>query len=245
MKADISLSLRITGDTCPSISNLDQPGRVCMDLVWCVLVAVALAVSRAALWPASKSPRGPSFQALILLGGVRFNAWVSRHPSLGDFWGRQAHLGYSPALGTTKKRPCATFARLVGRMKNISTPICFTLWSTVLSVHGSGRVYSGCVGGWSRCSLTSILDPQWCVSLGFNLPWSGLVYCLVPEAPTSPEAFLKLPDGSGPWPCARKHLKRPCALLVRIVGRSTNTAWSAPASCKGFSADCLVFVPNS
>ena len=41
--------------------------------------------------------------------------------------------------------------------------------------------------------------------------------------PTQPEAFLEPLNMSGPRPCARSLQKRPCATLVRLVGRTTNT----------------------
>ena len=40
-----------------------------------------------------------------------------------------------------------------------------------------------------------------------------------------PEAFLEPLDACGLWSCARTHLKRPCAAVVRLVGRMTNTKY--------------------
>ena len=73
----------------------------------------------------------------------------------------------------------------------------------------------GCVlvssGSRSRCALTGILEPQGTVSPGFNPPWRGLVYSLVPlfrRMPTGPEAFLDPPGTSRLRPCAQTHLKK-------------------------------------
>ena len=65
------------GDTRLGHTLVGRAGRY-MDLVGCVLVLVA--VSWGATWPASLSFRGPSPQALTLLGGARFIAWCLRHP---------------------------------------------------------------------------------------------------------------------------------------------------------------------
>ena len=124
---------------------------------------------------------------------------------------------------------------------------------------------------------------------------------------TRPKAFLEPPDVCGLLSCPRAHLKRPCATLLRLVGRMTNTslanpcfvqrlfsrlsgiragrlifsslwgpspqvlthvggvrskkrhgatlvrlvgcssniAWLADASCRGFSVPCLASVPDS
>ena len=78
-------------------------------------------------WPASSSLRGPSPQALTLLGGAGFITWRLRHPFLGErrrgprhFWSRRACLGYGPAPGPTeKKKPWAILVRLVRRPTNI------------------------------------------------------------------------------------------------------------------------------
>ena len=67
-------------------------------------------------------------QTLTLFGGVRFIAWLMRFPSLGEcrrgprhFWDCRTRLGYGPSTGPTKKRPCATLVRLVGRIANTRT----------------------------------------------------------------------------------------------------------------------------
>ena len=66
---------------------------------------------------ASASLRGPS-----LIGGDRFIAWCQRRPFFrGMPTGSEAFLGilgYGPAPGPTKKRPCAILVRLVGRKTN-------------------------------------------------------------------------------------------------------------------------------
>ena len=74
------------------------------------------------------------------------------------------------------------------------------------------------------------LWPQGAVPPDFNPLRRGWVYCLAPEAPllkgmpTGSEAFLEMPGACGLRPCAWPHpKKRPCAILVRLVGRKTNT----------------------
>ena len=53
-------------------------------------------------------------------------------------------------------------------------------------------------------------------------------YCLALEVPL----FLENADRAAVcrfgelWPCARTHLKRPCATLVQLGGQLTNTVWS-------------------
>ena len=46
--------------------------------------------------------------------------------------------------------------------------------------------------------------------------------------PTGSDAFLKPLDVSGLRPCARTYLKRHCATLVWLVGRTTNTNLMQP-----------------
>ena len=73
-----------------------------------------------------------------------------------------------------------------------------------LAVHGSGWLCSGSAGSRLRWALTGNLEPQRVVLSGFNPPWRGYVYRLVPEAPLfrrmpmGPEAFLEPPSVSGP-----------------------------------------------
>ena len=74
------------------------------------------------------SLRGPSTQALTLLGWARFIAWRMSRSFLGEFrrgprhfWECRACLGHGLALGPTKKRLCAILVRLVGRKTNTDT----------------------------------------------------------------------------------------------------------------------------
>ena len=99
-------------------------------------------------------PRGPSPQALNLLGGVRFIAWHLRRSSLGECRQGPRHFGSGP----TKKRPCATVIRLVGQSTNTTiTPKSYL----EITRHS-------CCNGY-RCSkwLTQIqtLDEAVCISL--------------------------------------------------------------------------------
>ena len=62
----------------------------------------------------SLSLRKPTPQVLTLSGGARFIAWCLRCLFLGEcqqdsrhFWNNQTCVGYSPAPGPYKKRPCA------------------------------------------------------------------------------------------------------------------------------------------
>ena len=52
--------------------------------------------------------------------------------------------------------------------------------------------------------------------------------------PKGPETFWGMLGGSGLRPCSRTHLKRPCAILVRLVGRPTNTVgwWWVLSLCR-------------
>ena len=67
-------------------------------------------------WLISSSLRGPSPQALTLMGGARFIAWRQRRLSLGEcrrglrhFWSRRARVDSGPAPGPTlKKALCHT-----------------------------------------------------------------------------------------------------------------------------------------
>ena len=67
-------------------------------------------------WSISLSLRGPSPQALTLMGGVRFIAWHLRRPSWGEcqrgprhFWKCRTHLGSGSApRPTLKKALCHT-----------------------------------------------------------------------------------------------------------------------------------------
>ena len=83
-----------------------------------------------------------------------------------------------------------------------------------LDEHGSGQVCPGYDGSRSRYTLTSILEPQGVFLHALTLLGCGWVNRLASEAsllkgmPTEPEAFLKLPDASGPRPCYRNHLKK-------------------------------------
>ena len=67
-------------------------------------------------------------------------------------------------------------------------------------------------GSRSRIALTGILEPQGAGPT--RLTWG---------MPTGPEAFLELSGMSVLRPCTLTHLKSPCAILVRLVGRTTNT----------------------
>ena len=64
-----------------------------------------------------------------------------------------------------------------------------------------------------------------------------LVNCLAPGAslcrrmPTEPEVFLKILGACALRPCAQTHLKKPCAILIRLVGRKTNTSHAAVVFC--------------
>ena len=101
----------------------------------------------------------------------------------------------------------------------------FTTWlSPVSGSHPAGRVVpSGSVGYGSALEipLASRAVPLALTLLrgvspgAWGIPKRGM--------PTWPEAFLELPDVCGLRPCDRTHLKkRPCATLVRLVGRMTN-----------------------
>ena len=67
-------------------------------------------------WLDSSSLRGPSPQALTLMGGARFNAWCLKRPSLREcrrglrcFWECPTRLGPGPTPGPTlKKALCHT-----------------------------------------------------------------------------------------------------------------------------------------
>ena len=76
-------------------------------------------------------------QTLTLFGGVGFNAWRLRHPSLGEcrqgprhFWKCLARVGYGPEPETNLKRPCAILVRLMGRRTNTvpSNPTSAANW---------------------------------------------------------------------------------------------------------------------
>ena len=76
-----------------------------VDLVWCVVASVAF--DRGGPWPVSSRLKGPSPQALSILGVVRIIAWRfwgegwrgQRH-----IWSRQTCLGYGPAPDSPKKK---------------------------------------------------------------------------------------------------------------------------------------------
>ena len=103
-------SLNVVGQGHTSVGHV---GRY-TDLVTCVLVQ--LTVCRGSPQLASWSLRGPSPQALTLLGGARFIVWRLRRPSFGEcrrglrhFWECWACLGYVLVLGPTlKKALCHT-----------------------------------------------------------------------------------------------------------------------------------------
>ena len=67
---------------------------------------------------------------------------------------------------------------------------------------------------WHSCRMVNFLEPQGAVPPGFNPLGRGSIYCLATEAPlfrgmpTEPEAFLGMPDASGPLPCTWTHLKK-------------------------------------
>ena len=180
-----------------------------------------------------------------------------RHLSLGEcrrglrhFWSHQTRLSFGPDPDPPKKWPCATLIRLLGCSSNTDCPAISHFDQLYLGEHGSGRMCPGCRSSWSMCTLTGILDSQGSVPPGSNPHYRGWVYRLAPELhlfsgmPTGHEAFWKPPGTSGLRPYARTHLNRPYATLVRLVRRSTNTAWLATALCWGFSVDCLASVPG-
>ena len=59
-------------------------------------------------------------------------------------------------------------------------------------------------------------------------------------------AFLESLGVSGPRACAQTHLKRPCATLVRLAGRSSNIPWSATISrCRSRCAVIGILEPQA
>ena len=103
---------------------------------------------------------------------------------------------------------------------------------------------------WHSCRMINFLEPQGAVPPGFNPLWRGWVYRPAPEAPlfrgmpTGSEAFLELPLVLGFGPATGPTLKTALCHIRTLVGRRINTARSAFASCRGFSADSLAFVSD-
>ena len=93
------------------------------------------------------------------------------------------------------------------------------------ALHGSWRVYF--ITG-NTYGFRGPFPP------GFKHLRMGWVYHLAHEAtlfrgrPTRPEVFLKMPGECRLQPCARIHIKRPCIILVRLVGQMTNTSCLSP-----------------
>ena len=107
-------------------------------------------------------------------------------------------VGYGPTPGPTIKRPCAIFARSVGRATNIASS--------------------------SLANFELILRSQGAFPPGFYLFLEGWVYCPTPEAPQKGNAdgtegifgTCRMRVGYGPAPGPT--IKRPCAIFARSVG---------------------------
>ena len=110
------------------------------------------------------------------------------------------------------------------------------------SVHVSGQVYSGSADSRPRCASTSILEPGGGLLSGSNPPRRGRIYRLDPGA----SRFQRMPTGSerfwyhqaclGYAPVPGSTKKMPRAVLVRLVGRTTNTNLMQPCYLKRVSS---------
>ena len=69
-----------------------------------------------------------------------------------------------------------------------------------------------------------------------NPPWRGEVYRLAPEVPLfmrrGPRHFWRHRVSLGYGPAFEPTLKRSCAVLIRLVGRMTNTKYAKSAVCR-------------
>ena len=97
------------------------------------------------------------------------------------------------------------------------------------SVHGSGLVCSGSANIRSTFALTGILEPQEAVPQPLTLLGEakfiarGLRRLFLGECRQGSRHFLEMPSVSGLRPCVWTHRKRALAILIRLVGRKTNT----------------------
>ena len=126
-------------------------------------------------WPATSSFWGPFPQALTLLRGARFITWCLRRPFLGECRRGPRFLGNAGRVCATalrpdpsKKRPCATLVRMVGRKTN--TDILQAEWSvctSLLEALGWDTLLSA---AFYRCAdlVGCVLVP---VAVGRGTPW--------------------------------------------------------------------------
>ena len=155
------------------------------NLVGCVLVPVS--ISRGVPWPASSGLKKPSFQALLLIGGVKVYHLAPEVPFLRRVPTRpEAFLeppeqsGLQSCARTHQSRSCDTLVRSVGRTTNTGS----------LSQQSNLTVFG-------RTPLPAVLILLFCVYVLFiEYPCSTyfLFFCIFFLTPNRPQHLHLLPS---------------------------------------------------
>ena len=159
------------------------------------------------------------------------------------FWKCRARVSYGPALGPSKKSPCTTLSRSVGRGTNTTASyrssflLIQLLGRISVGRAGCGTDLAGCVSGsWIFPTASGGLPPRLLPLLG---GWSHGAWGAPNKGNTDGAVgiFGKCWARVGYSPELGPTKKRPCATLSRSVGRGTNTAASYMNSIRALETD--------